>query len=81
MVAYAGQGGDLDLGGAAGTQNWDANSYILAWEDLNLGDWDYQDMVILVKNVRPVPDAGTTLVLLGGSIGVLGLFRRQRSAR
>jgi hypothetical protein len=38
-------------------------------------------MVSLVKHVRPVPDAGTTLVLLGGSIGVLGLFRRQRSAR
>lgn len=78
LVAYAGQGETLNLGGAAGSQLWDSNSYILAWEDLNLGDWDYQDMVVLVRNVKPVPDAASTLALFGLGITAVGFLRRRQ---
>jgi len=78
MVAYGGKGQTLALGGSAGNQLWDANSYILAWEDLNLGDWDYQDMVVLVRNVSSVPDAGSTLALFGATIVAVGFFRRRQ---
>jgi hypothetical protein len=52
--------------------------YVLAWEDLNLGDWDYQDMVVTVSGVTTVPDGGATLVLLGGAIAAMGFTRRRK---
>ena len=58
---------------------FDSNDYLLAIEDLNLGDQDYNDMVVLVQNVNPVPDHGTTLVLLGLGLSALyGVRRRIR---
>ena len=40
MVAYQGKGGTLALGKSvkhpAGSAEWDEDSYLLAWEDLNL---------------------------------------------
>lgn len=77
MVAYQGQGQTLNLGGAAGSQLWDSSSYILGWEDLNLGDWDYQDMVVLVRGVVPAPDAGASIILLGLGVVALGWSRRK----
>jgi hypothetical protein len=78
MVAYAGKGATLNVGGAAGSQIWDANSYILGFEDLALAssDKDYQDMVVLVKNVAPVPDGAMTIVLLGAAFLGLCCVRR-----
>lgn len=68
-------GGQKDHMVAYGAGN---SSYILAWEDLNLGDWDYQDMVVRVSNVKNVPDAGSTLVLLGAGMSVFGFLRRRK---
>jgi hypothetical protein len=75
------------------TRKWvsfDADDYVIAMEDLNLGDQDYNDMVVLVQNVKTVssappppqqvPDGGTTLLLLGASLcGMVAL--RCRLAR
>lgn len=75
FVAYQGKNGStLNL---ATSVAYDSNDYILAIEDLNLGDKDYNDMVVLVQNVSPVPDAGATLALLGLSMtGVCALRRK-----
>jgi len=56
-----------------------ANTYILAWEDLDVTKWysdgDFQDMIVRVKINVPEP---STLGLFG--IGALALFvtRRQQ---
>ncbi|HRS10287.1 MAG TPA: hypothetical protein P5242_04410, partial [Sedimentisphaerales bacterium] len=43
------------------------NTYVIGWEVENLGDRDYQDLVVEVSNVAPVPVPGAVL------LGVLGL--------
>ena len=68
MVAYQGTGTDTiqiaDL--AAGL--WTENEFILGFEDqVGLGDGDYQDLVILVESVVPVPVPAAVL------LGMLGL--------
>lgn len=69
------------------------HSYVLAWEDLpNLGDADFQDMVIRLDGVQAVKGSGApvhpgaipepvTLVLLGIGCGGLIWLRRRGFAR
>jgi len=49
-------------------------NYVIAWEDLNLGDADYNDLVVEVHGVSPTTPTPepATLSLLG--LGLLGLF-------
>jgi VPDSG-CTERM motif/Domain of unknown function (DUF4114) len=86
LVAYQGRGDKLEVNSVK--QSWGSKSYLLAWEDLNLGDADYNDMVVLVKNVAPnlspgvtlaVPDSGATLVLFGLGLVGLGVIRQKRA--
>lgn len=67
MAAYQGKGTDivrLDANLSAGL--WTENEYILAFEDLAScpSDCDYNDFVVMVESVTPVPEPAT-MVLLG----------------
>ena len=70
MVAYQGKATNPDkiqiFPFSAG--DWTDNHFILAFEDgYNLGDVDYQDFVVLIESVNPVPVPGAVL------LGILGL--------
>ena len=77
MAAY--QGNDLDVLGLPGLEPgvWTSNEYILAFEDtLNGGNFDYNDFVVMVESVHPVPVPGAILLgMLGMSAAGLRLRR------
>ena len=68
MHAYQGVGDWVQIAGFA-PGIWGANEYILAWEDLVLSgsDKDYNDMVLMMESINPVPVPGAVL------LGMLGL--------
>lgn len=76
MYAYAGKGDTFQvLPWSPGV--WDADEYVLAFEDLwNGGDRNYQDLVVMVESVTPLPvPAAVLLGLLG--LGAAGLKLRR----
>ncbi len=63
----------------AAPDTFEPGTYLLAWEDRLDGDpqadWDYQDLVILVRPVVPEP---TSVVLMGLGIAALALRRLHK---
>ena len=52
-------------------------NYVLAWEDLPAcqSDWDYQDLVVEVSGVQPIPEPASILLL---GLGCLTLIKKRR---
>jgi hypothetical protein len=73
--AYRGEGQTFMRGPAVWTE-FGANDAILAYEDLVHGDDDFQDFVVLVRGVEPIPLPAAAMLLLSG----LALVRRHRAS-
>jgi len=80
MVAFQGTGQIANFHGD-GKAPWLANEWVLAWEDLVYGgsDQDFNDLVLIIESVTPVPEPGTITLLGAGLLGLL-LLRRRTSA-
>jgi hypothetical protein len=76
MVSYQGKGDLVTLPGLY-PGAWTPNEYVLAWEDLANGDNDFDDMVVMVESVQPVPEP-TTLGLMGMGLLTLGFAASRR---
>ena len=80
MVAFQGKGIDTVALPGLAHGLWTSGEYILAFEDLyGGGDKDYDDFVVMVESVVPVPEP-STLILLGSGLlgfGAIGLRRKK----
>jgi hypothetical protein len=77
MYAYQGQGDTIKIPPFSPGE-WTENHFVLGWEDQNStwSDGDYQDFVVLVESVIPVPlPAAVLLGILG--LGVAGWKLRK----
>ena len=68
LRAYQGKGLDTVQVGNTVPGPWQTDEYILAWEDLyGGGDQDWNDMVLMIESVQPIPVPAAVL------LGILGL--------
>jgi hypothetical protein len=82
MYAYLGNGatfisGPIASDGDPTNDIFGAGDAILAYEDLVNGDQDYQDFVVLVRGVTPVPLPPAGWLLASALVALFGLSRRR----
>jgi hypothetical protein len=77
MVAFQGDGRTSNFMGT-GNAPWLSNEWVLAWEDLPYGgsDQDFNDLVLIMESVTPVPEPGTLSLLGAGLLGLIVLRQR-----
>ena len=80
MLAYQGTGDQVQLP-TFNPGEWTLNEYILAWEDLRRShpyyDGDFNDMVLMVESVQPVPVPAAVWLFGSGLLGLVGIARRK----
>lgn len=76
-LVYEGKGDNVNIAGQTGN---DADHYYVAMEGYG-GNLDFNDIVVQMESIQPVPEPATMLLFGTGLIGLAGLGRKKFSKK